>query len=168
MRRERERWDGVGREGQGRKKGAPGKEERRVGEGRWEREGGGVGGAGREGGREEEHGHLNPTAAAGRTELGGGWGGNRGPGGQRDSPAPGRLAASLSTPRGWRGRGTFRVAVAFLVSFAGASSLPFLRLGRAGSRAAPHRWEPPPARPTLGALPLRSVPSQLFLDSSSP
>lgn len=85
MRRERERWDGVGREGQGRKKGAPGKEERRVGEGRWEREGGGVGGAGREGGREEEHGHLNPTAAAGRTELGGGGVGTEA---QADSATP--------------------------------------------------------------------------------
>lgn len=59
-----------------------------------------------------------------------------------------------------RGRETVGTAVAFLVSFAGSSSLPFLRPGRAEGRATV----------TGGSRTLcapRSVPSQLFPNSIS-
>lgn len=89
MRRERERWDGVGREGQGRKKGAPGKEERRVGEGRWEREGGGRGGGARQRRRARGGTRTPKPNSSSRTDGVGGWGWEQRP----------RRTARLSSPR---------------------------------------------------------------------
>lgn len=166
MRRERERWDGVGREGQGRKKGAPGKEERRVGEGRWEREGGGVGGAGREGGREEEHGHLNPTAAAGRTELGGvGWEQRPRRTARLPSPrAPGCLSVhppglartgDVPSRRGLSGQFCWGFVAAFPET--GARGEPGRPSQVGAAPCAPHARGPPAP---LGALP--ALPGLIF------
>ena len=112
-----------------------------MGEGRWEREGGGEA---REGGREEEHGHLNPIAAAGRTE-----GGGRTEAQADSAPLQpsGRLVASPSGPPGRARTGDVRSRRGLSGQFCWGFVAAFPETGASGE----------PGRPSqVGANPLRA------------